>query len=140
WSSWTGRRTCPPRRRAGAGRDGQLPGGMVVSALADLVSLGRALAAAPPGHRPAPGLQGWGPARFVDGSEGGGPYAITRVMERTAVLEVAVDDRRMARHDAVLVDPRQIEWQPAEERRPRLGIPPRRGRVSEAARAASRER
>jgi hypothetical protein len=81
-----------------------------------LVRLSEVMAGAPAGQEPVPGFEAWVEGPFVDGSLDRGPHRVVRVLERTAVLEVADQDRRLARRDAVLVDPGQVEWQLAEER------------------------
>jgi hypothetical protein len=81
-----------------------------------LVRLSEVMAEAPAGHEPVPGFEAWVEGPFVDGSLDRGPHRVGRVLERTAVREVADQDRRLARRDAVLVDPGQVEWQLAEER------------------------
>jgi hypothetical protein len=106
---------------------------------ADLVTLQAARAGAPAGREPAPGFEGWVRGCFVDGSEGGGPYPVRTILERTVVLQVAAGDRRLARLDAVLVDPGQIEWQARAAETP-LGIKRWRGQVPRSKRDAARER
>src|SRR5690242_1596435 len=80
-----------------------------------LVSLGELVAARGKSWQAAPGFQAWVSGEFADGSAwDGGPLLVTAVLQRTAVLEVGRDDRRLADHHALLVDPATVQWREAE--------------------------
>jgi hypothetical protein len=79
-----------------------------------LVPLSEVLADMPPGQQAAAGFNAWVQGRFADGSEGGGRrFPVTAVLGRTAVLQVGEDDRRLARHDALLVEAGSVVWEEA---------------------------
>jgi hypothetical protein len=85
----------------------------VREALGDMVLLSEVLAGAAPDQQPVPGFEARLCGGFVDGSDSEGLHTVTVVLERTAVVEVAPGDRRLARHDALLVDANSIRWQEA---------------------------
>jgi hypothetical protein len=91
-----------------------------------LVPLSEVLAGRPPGMQPAAGFLAWVHGPLVGSSEcEGGPFPVTAVLERTAVLQLGPDDRRLARHDALLVEAGALQWQEAEPR-PSIVHRPRR--------------
>jgi hypothetical protein len=98
------------------------------------VPLSEVLATADEGRWAAPGFQAWVRGSFADGSRwASGALPVTAVLERTAVVELEFGDRRLARHDVLLVDPATIEWRQREAPASLFRREPRDARTPDAA-------